>query len=169
MRKIYQACLRLYPAEMREAMGAEMLGVQDQLWAECAEGGRISLLRFHQRELTGLLGGALREQARRIWPSFGNFVPLRGLVMRTGMRFPVAAVVFMLLSFLGVLYAIFKAQSVSIALTEGGPMPVYLPGGIVVLMVIAYVAGLAGWAVLYALKRSGAERLSRTETWSAAK
>ena len=169
MRKIYRACLRFYPAEMRATMGEEMLDVQGQMWAECAERGRFSLLRFHLRELAGLLGGALREHARRIWPSFDNFVPMRGFTMRSEMRFPVAAVVFMLLSFLGVLYAIFKAQSVSIALTEGAAMPVFLPGGIIVLMVIAYVVGVAGWALMYALRRSGAERLSRTETWSAAK
>jgi hypothetical protein len=97
------------------------------------------------------------------------------MFMRSGMKFPIAAVVFMVLSFLGVMYAIVEAQAVSAAVPNDNPTlvlhPVHVnpPGGIVIMMAIAYVLGIVGWAVVYSLRRSGAERLSQTETWTAAK
>jgi hypothetical protein len=34
-------------------------------------------------------------------------------------------------------------------------------------MTIGYLVGIAGWVVAYGLRRSGAERLSQMETWTA--
>ncbi len=95
--------------------------------------------------------------------------------MRSANKFPISALVFMVLSLVGIVYAIGQAAAVSNALPHENPalamkaVPFTLPGGIAILFGVAYLLGIAGWAVAYALRRSGAERLSRTETWSAAK
>jgi hypothetical protein len=175
MEALFRSVLRLYPANVRDVMGEEILDVFREGRVACAGRGGIVQFRFCSRELSGILGGVVREHARNLLPSFDNFVPIGRCFMRSGMKFPIAGVVFMVLSFLGVMYAIFEAQAVSAAAPKDNPalilQPVHVnpPGGIVILIAIAYVLGIVGWVVVHSLRRSGVERLSQTETWTAAK
>ena len=173
---VYRLCLRCYPAAYRLVFANEMLDVFTQARAEAAALGKWHHFRFLVRECRGALGGACFEHSRRVLgPEITSLFPVGRLFMRSAAKFPLPALVFMVLSFFGVVYAIAKAEAVSVSVPQGNPTlelhPVHLvlPGGILLMWVVACLAGVAGWAVLFALRRSGAERLSKTETWSAAK
>ena len=166
MEGLFRSVLRLYPANVRALLGEEIVEVFREGRANCAERSAIFRFRFYSREFCGILGGVVREHARNVLPSFENLVPTGRCFMRSGMKFPMAAVVFMVLSFVGVVYAMFEAESVSTSYTG---VTVGIPGGIFVLMGIGYIVGIAGWVVAFSLRRSGAERLSQAETWPGAK
>ena len=166
MEALFRSIVRLYPANVRESLGEEIVDVFREGCANCAGRSAIFRFRFYSREFWGILGGVVREHVRDLLPSFDNLVPIGRCFMRSGMKFPITGVIFMLLSFVGVVYAMFEAESVSTSYTG---VPVGIPGGIFVLMGIGYLVGIAGWVVAFSLRRSGAERLSQTETWTAAK
>ena len=175
MEALFRGVVQLYPENVRELMGEEIVDVYREGCAACLGRAPIFKLRFYSREFAGIVGGLVREHMRNLLPSFDHFAPVGRLFMRSGIKFPIAGVVFMVLSFLGVMYAIFEAQAVSAAAPKDNPTlalhPVHVnpPGGIVIIIAIAYVLGVIGWAVVYSLRRSGAERLSQVETWTATK
>jgi len=87
--------------------------------------------------------------------------------MRSEFRFPKATAFLMTVILAGTVLAIGKAQAISASLPHINP-PVgpiqpdhfgFLPA-VALMFAIAYVVGLLGWAILFALKRSGTHRLS---------
>jgi hypothetical protein len=90
--------------------------------------------------------------------------------MHSEFRFPKATPILMALILAGTVLAIEKAKAISASLPHINP-PVgpiqperltFLPP-VLLMFAAAYAAGLIGWAILFALKRSGMHRLSGME------
>jgi hypothetical protein len=87
--------------------------------------------------------------------------------MRTEFRFPIAAKLFMTFTLILVLLAIEKGNELSIRLSNTNLPPgtnrwirfALLPGTVETFLVACF-AGAAMWCVLFALRRSGVQRLS---------
>lgn len=89
--------------------------------------------------------------------------------MRSEFRFPKTTAVLMTIILAGVAMIIKKGEAIEASWRSGqpplGPIePVHstLLGGIAVLFVCFYAAGLIGWGILFALRRSGVHRLAET-------
>ncbi|MGP0020149.1 MAG: hypothetical protein ACLPHP_16375 [Candidatus Sulfotelmatobacter sp.] len=168
---VYRCLLRLYPAFHRARFGEEMTTVFGELQAEIISRGRLARGVFYVRETAGVVGGALREH----WRALGGdavwlWFPTRRFTMRNQFRFPKATAVLMAIILGGVVLAIQKGEAISMSLRDAvsppiGPIhPVHsvLLGGIVMGFLFFYAAGLIGWAILFAMRRSGVHRLDET-------
>jgi hypothetical protein len=168
---IYRCMLRLYPALHRDRFGAEMTAVFGELQAENVSKGIAARCAFYLRESTGVVRGALREHWRAlggdaVWLSF----PSRRYTVRTEFRFPKATAVLMAIILGGVLLAIQKGEAISASLRDAASSPIgpihpvhsVLVGGIVMGFLFFYAAGLIGWAIMFAMRRSGVHRLDET-------
>ena len=89
--------------------------------------------------------------------------------MRTQLRFPKTTAVLMTIILAGVVMAIKKGEAIVASLPHVNPtigpiQPVHstLLPGVVVGLVFFYAAGLIGWAILFAMRRSGVHRLADT-------
>lgn len=89
--------------------------------------------------------------------------------MRNGFRFPRATAVLMTIILAGVVMAIRRGEAIHASLTNvnramGPIQPVHstLLPGVVLGLAIFYAAGLIGWAILFAMRRSGVHRLAET-------
>lgn len=158
MRAVYDWLLRLYPEDHRRRFGEEMAFVFEQARAERSNHGPGVLAAFYCREIAGVLRGAWQEHLRE----FSN----RRFAMRTQFRFPKATPILMALILAGVVLAIQKGAAIQASLPDVNPPigPIhqvehgFLPV-IVLLLVPFYAAGLIGWVILFALRRSGSHRL----------
>jgi hypothetical protein len=170
---LYRSLLRLYPAFHRERFGEEMIAVFADMQAETVSKGTMARAVFCLREGAGVVAGALQEH----WRSVGGedvwlWFPTRRFTMRTEFRFPKATAVLMTIILGGVILAIQKGEAISTSLRGAvdppiGPIhPVHsvMVGGIVLGFAFFYAAGLIGWAILFAMRRSGVHRLSETST-----
>ncbi len=168
---IYRHLLRLYPAFHRERFGEEMTAVFGELQAENVSKGRLARGVFYLRETGGVVSGALQEH----WRALGSdavwlWFPNRRFTMRNQFRFPKATAVLMAIILGGVVVAIQRGEAISASLRDAvsppiGPIhPVHsvLLGGIVMGLLFFYAAGLIGWAILFAMRRSGVHRLADT-------
>jgi len=81
--------------------------------------------------------------------------------MRTEFRFPKATAVLMTIILAGVVLAINKGEGI-VASLNATPHFSFLPG-VMLMLAVVYAAGVIGWAILFALRRSGMHRL---ETFS---
>jgi len=166
MLKLYSSLLYLYPASYRREYGDEMLSVLASVQAEIREKSVLAQAHREVREAVGLLHGAMQEQLRSITGSHGNamFSPRR-MPMRHEYRFPKSAAVLMTIILVAVLFTIEKAETVSHAYAnyDGGPLIwveiSVLPAFLIALVLAGAVAAM-GWAVIYALRRSGIHRMS---------
>jgi len=86
--------------------------------------------------------------------------------MRTQFRFPKTTPILMTIILAGVVLAIQKGEAIQASLPDVNPAigPIHpaqhtLLPEIAILLVSFYVAGLIGWAILFALRRSGSHRL----------
>jgi hypothetical protein len=168
---VYRYLLRLYPAFHRRRFGQEMTAVFGELQAENLSKGVFARGVFYVRETAGVVSGALQEHWRAL---VGDAVrlgfPNRRYTMRTEFRFPKATAVLMAIILGGVVLAIQKGEAISASLRDAvsppiGPIhPVHsvLLGGIMIGLLLFYVAGLIGWAILFAMRRSGLHRLDET-------
>jgi len=167
---IYRGLLRFYPAAHRKQFGAEMAVVFRDLEADAATCGRFAQAIFRLHEITGLLTGAVREHVR----AFGGDrdwlpLPIRSFTMHSEFRFPKSTPVLMTMILAGIIVAIEKGKAIQASLPDLNPPigPIqpphhaFLPS-IVLALVIFYAAGLIGWGILYALRRSGVHRLDET-------
>lgn len=91
--------------------------------------------------------------------------------MRTGFRFPRTTAVLMTIILAGVVLAIEKGEAIEGSLPYANPPigpihPVHstLLPGIVMGFALFYAAGLIGWAILFAMRRSGVHRLDETSS-----
>jgi hypothetical protein len=166
MRALYRSLLYLYPGAYREEFGEEMLAVLDEVQQSARAKPLWMRLVLPVHESAGLLYGALLEHYRALTGS-NSFSPLRRTHMRSEFRFPKATAVLMTLIFLAILMAIDKARSIEFS----GPYPSPQVGPLktaeftivptlLIVLVAACVAGLIGWAIVFALRRSGLQRLS---------
>ena len=172
MLNFYRRTLRLYPASHREQFGSEMLAVFSEL--DLSHRAETVLYRatFYLREFGGLIRGIMAEHARSLFRTT-DFVPFSTgrLFMRHGFRFPKTTAVLMALILGGVLLAIKKGEDIAASLPHvDPPIGPIQPAHSVLLPPIAlffaffYAAGLIGWVILFALRRSGVHRLADTAT-----
>jgi hypothetical protein len=165
---VYRNLLRLYPAEYRELFGEEMIAVLLDVRAENASRGFITRVRFYVREIAGLIGGALREHLLVGTDAHvGLSLSTRRFAMRNGFRFPKSTAALMTVILLGAILAIRKGEAIAYSpphvdpqLPPIHPMPSDLLSGIPFFFLFFYAAGLIGWAILFALRRSGVHRLA---------
>jgi hypothetical protein len=167
---LYQLALRLYPAFHRVQFGEEMIALFRELQAETATKGTLARSRSCVREIAGVVAGALRERWRVMG---GDHVLLlfsnRRFTMRTEFRFPKATAVLMTIILAGVVLAIQRGEAIHASLPYANPPvgPIHsvhstLLPGVVIGLAFFYAAGLIGWAILFALHRSGPHRLEET-------
>jgi len=169
--RLYRHLLRLYPALHRERFGEEMLAVFGEMQAETVSKGVVERSVFYVRETVGVVGGALGEH----WRALGGedvwlWFPTRRFRMRSEFRFPKATAVLMAIILGGVVLAIQKGEAISTSLRGAASPPIgpihpvhsVLLGGIVLGLVFFYAAGMIGWAILFAMRRSGVHRLDET-------
>lgn len=168
---IYRHLLRLYPAFHRQRFAAEMTAVFGELQAENISRGMLARGVFYWRETAGVVSGAVREHWRAlVGDEVSLWFPNRRHTVRTEFRFPKATAALMAIILGGVVLAIQKGEAISASLQDAvsppiGPIhPVHsvLLGGIVIVLALFYAAGLIGWAILFALRRSGVHRLAET-------
>ena len=87
--------------------------------------------------------------------------------MRTEFRFPKTTAVLMTIILAGVVVAIKKGETISSLPCESSdrtapPTHSVLLGGIFLTLAFFYAAGMIGWAILFAMRRSGVHRLAET-------
>jgi hypothetical protein len=167
---VYRNLLRLYPAIHREQFAEEMVAVFEEIRAEAASKSTFAWGRFMAREASGVVSGAIQEHWRALGSDgVGLWVPTRRFTMRTEFRFPKTTAVLMTIILAGVMLAIKKGEAISVSVppssTPVGPIPSthsVLLGGIVLTFGFFYLAGMVGWLILFAMRRSGIHRLAET-------
>jgi hypothetical protein len=167
MLTIYQRLLCLYPETHRQQFAEEMRAVFEDARADIRDKGALARAVFCLREIAGLLNGAMGEHLRAfIGTDPGFSFGQRRLTMRNGFRFPKSTAVLMTIILLGVILAIRKGEAIAYSLPHVNPQippiqPVHsgLLSGISLMFMFFYAAGLVGWAILFALRRSGVHRL----------
>jgi len=166
---VYRKLLRLYPAAHRELFGEEMMAVLVEERNENSEKRLIARGGIFLRETTGLLIGAFREHGRALTEIHEELSFVTGrFAMRNGFRFPKTTIVFMALILGGVLTAIKRGGDIAASVPNvDPPLPIHIQpvhsillGGLPLFFAFFYAAGLVGWAILFALRRSGVHRLA---------
>ena len=160
--------LYLYPPAYRLEYGEEMVAVLCERQMESWNSSVVARWIFWAREIAGLLHGALQEHVLATtglhsWVGFR----LRRFSMRSEFRFPKATGWLMLVILAAVVMAIEKAKATQASLPDTHPYvgPIQpaqftLISTFAVLFVSGCVVAAVGWAVLFALRRSGVQRLS---------
>lgn len=176
MLALYRSLLLLYPTAYRCEYGDEMMEVLSEVQAVNRNRSALARILSGWHEAGGLLHGALREQLRSITGSQGNkmfspiFSPMflsRRFTMRSEFRFPKATVALMTIILAAVTFTIEKAKAISASVPHANP-PVGLiqPAQItivptlLVVLLSALAAGVLGWGILFALRRSGVHHLA---------
>jgi hypothetical protein len=128
---------------------------------ERATQGPGALTSFYCREIAGMLCGAWQERLQES----SN----RRSATRTQFRFPKTTPILMTIILAGVVLAIRKGEAIQASLPDVNPAigPIHpaqhtLLPEVAIMLVSFYVAGLIGWATLFALRRSGSHRLDAT-------
>jgi hypothetical protein len=168
MFSLYRALLYLYPPAHRYEYGEEMMTVFREIQSETAKQGRLARGLFWVREVQGLLTGAVREHLRTIIGSrYPSPIFSRRLSMRSEFRFPKATVTLMTIILAAVVMAIEKATAIQNSVPPSsqhvGPIqPAHFTFLPTLLLILSFgcISGLLGWAILFALHRSGAQRLA---------
>lgn len=167
MIRIYQRLLRLYPAVERFEFGDEMTCVFAQARADL-DRGLLRRVSFYAHEFSGLVFGAARSHFRQVF-GFQDWVPFRRWHMRPGFRFPRSTVFLMCVILAGVVLAIEKAETivqVKSGLPPGVPTFWAVMGWPTLLALLVVVAGVVlVWSILFALHRTGMQRLDNVQTW----
>jgi len=167
MLTIYRFLLHLYPASYRERFAAEMMAVFIEVRAETANKGVTAGCAFSVREAAGLLRGAVQEHVRSLSAHLMLSFPTRSFSMRNGFRFPKSTPILMTIILAGCVLAIERGKAISASLPQVNPhvgpiQPMHQTFLPVVALAFAffYLAGMLGWVILYALRRSGMHRLA---------
>jgi hypothetical protein len=165
---LYRSLLSLYPAVHRSQYGEEMLSVLADLERGLPQENLRAKISLRIRETGGLLSGALTEHSRQITGFYGNSVlSRRRFRMRPEFRFPKATPVLMTIILVAVLMTIEKAKAISASLPPsstpvGAIQPEHLSTLTTFLVILAMAVSTAaiGWLVVFALRRTGMQRLS---------
>jgi len=172
MRPFIHSLLRLYPAAYRREYEKEMTSVLLEVDADIRKKSAMAQLFSYARETGGLLRGALHEHVRNfIFPQPAPVFSPRRFAMRSEFRFPKSTVTLMVIILLAVIVTIEKAKAISDAAPHTNPnigliqpLPVTIvPTFLIVFAAVAVIAGLS-WLVLFALHRSGTQRLAQLST-----
>jgi hypothetical protein len=167
MNSVYRRLLWLYPAEHRREFGGEMFAVLEDVWSEIENEGLWARTAFCAREFAGLVSGAVREHLRgTALFEMSGLLSTKRLNMRNGFRFPKTTAILMTIILLGVIVAIRKGENIAYSLPHVSqpiapihPVHSGLLPPIPLFFAAFYAAGLVGWAILFALRRSGVHRL----------
>lgn len=167
MLALYRGLLHLYPASYRLGFGDEMTGVFVSAEVDILSASRLSRLAFYSRELSGLLSGALHAHLVSLFGS-KDWFPLRRWNMRPSFRFPRSTVFLMSIILFGVVLAIEKAKII-VRIKSGLPAAgasVWDPmlWSLIFAIALVLIAVIAGWGVLFALRRTGVQRLAELDT-----
>jgi len=168
MLALYRSVLYLYPEDHRREFGDEMQAVFAEAERSVAVLGASSRMAFYGRELFGLIAGAMEEHIRcltgiRSW----GVLPWRRRAMRSEFRFSKATPVLMALILVAIVIAIEKATAIRNSVYPAssvhvGPLHAehftFVPS-LMLMFACAYLVGMIGWAIVYALHRSGVHRL----------
>ena len=177
MTALYRCLLKLYPSTHRYKFADEMLDVFTEAEAEARCASIRSRAGFYFREFSGLVSGVLREQFCAADVCERGDLKMGGIMIRqTRCRFPRSSIVMMTVVFVIVLGMIAKIQGVShfygkVISGELPHQPLQWPSyyglisGIAVVFLLAWVAGLAVWAIAYAMRRTAAQQLGDFEAW----
>jgi hypothetical protein len=163
---LYRYLLRLYPTGYRDEFADEMTSVFLEVQRSTREAKLFTRAVFCLREIKGLSTGALQEHLRII--TGHNRISLRRLPMQREYRFPKSATVLMSLSLLAVVLAMSKANTIVVQVGKGFPRPPVL-WSVSYVVVPACFAVAIGLGILFALRRSGVQRLERLQSWPAQK
>ena len=172
---LYHFLVHLYPATYRLEYGEEMLAVLSEVLTENQKKGVMARIVSAVCEIAGLLCGALREHIRniagsiRVEKSFS-----RRVTMRSDFRFPKATVTLMALVLLAVFLAIEKGKDIQASIAYANPQvgPIHptqqlaLLPTLLLVLAFACLMGAFGWAMLFALRRTGSQRLSNVDVSS---
>ena len=168
MSTLYESLLHLYPRAYRREFAGEMLSVFCSASDDARQKGIAAATRFYVRETGGLIRGIVAEHARRLFGGRISFpISSRRFAMHSQFRFPKSTAVLMVVILAGVLLAIEKAKAI-VATFLGVESPnsvtplqhLSIVSVLAMLFAFFYAAGVIGWAVLFALRRSGMHRLS---------
>ncbi|MBZ5683068.1 MAG: hypothetical protein LAO24_23505 [Acidobacteriia bacterium] len=172
MLALFRCLLCLYPVAHRSVYGKEMMSVFHEAQGEKRVKGLVSKIGFYFREFIGLLQGASEEHLRALMGSHGwTLFPVRRFHMRSEFRFPKSTTILMVIILAGVVMAIEKAKAIQASLPYVNPpigpiQPAHFTffPTIALMFLIFYAAGVIGWAILFALHRSGVHRLRDIES-----
>jgi len=167
MLEVYRWVLRLYPDAYRRDYAEEMFSVFRDAETAMRRESVPTRFWFRVREIKGLLSGAVREHlcgfiGGQSWIPFGRFD------MRSEFRFPRSTISLMLVILAGVVLTIEKAKGIQEKYGAGTNVTSVwstLPQSLLVMVIAMCVLAAAGWAILFALRRSGVHRLSNVQTW----
>ena len=188
MIRLYRSLLALYPPLDRYVFADEMTAVFRQAQAEVWQKGLAARARFCLRELAGLLRGAANAHLCSLAENHPWCTLLqRSFLMRSEYRYPRTSIALMTVILAIVVVTIAKAQGLAYTVVQirmsnpgivvpralanlgpsiaGWPVHYGLLASIALGFVLAWVAGLAAWAVTFALRRSGVHRLDHAQTW----
>ena len=162
MFRVYRSLLYLYSARYRREFGDEMTSVFREAERTLSKGFSCRTS-FYFREFTGLIAGAALDRL----PSFTgppDWSSPRRFNMR---RFPTSTITLMIVILAGVVLAIESAKTVQVKY-DASAISVWdtLPGFVAIGLALVCCVAVAGWAILFALHRSGIHRLSDVQTWS---
>jgi len=168
MRALLRLLLYLYPAAYRAVYGEEMWIVLEEVQTQAKKTGPLAQTLSFAREAAGLIRGALQEHFQGVlFPQDFSFIPQRRLSMRSEFRFPKATVALMTVILAAVVVAIDKATAISASAPHASlpmgpiqPLRFSIISTLLITMAGLGVCGAVLWAVLFALHRSGTQRLS---------
>ena len=171
MLALYRCLLHLYPTAYRCEFGEEMmagfLAAKEETWQR----GLRARAAFCAREAEGLFFGALQQRLRAVGGSdFLESFHVRRFVMRSEYKFPKATALLMAIILAIVVMAIEKAKALSAALPHTGPQLGPIPATqftiiptLLVVLAAAGIGGAIGWAVVFAMRRSGMQQFSESK------
>jgi hypothetical protein len=163
-----RSLLSLYPSAYRDEYGEEMMTVLAAVQSDITTKGPMTRAVACTRETAGLLRGALEEHVRSfLFPQRCSPYLQRRFSMRSEFRFPKATVTLMTIVLVAVIMTIVKATAIEESVPSANPAvgPIHpahftIVSTLLVIMAAVCVAGALVWAVLFALNRSGIQRLS---------
>jgi hypothetical protein len=163
MLSFYRWLLYLYPPLYRREFAAEMISVFRDAQAEVSGGSFAERIAFHARESGGLIAGALQEHVRIMTGSFPT-ISFKRFDMRSEFRFPWSTVVLMSIILAGVIVAMEKANTIQLKYAEGvGSIWPSLPWFLGLTLLCTCATVLAIWGILFALGRTGVQRLANLQ------
>lgn len=166
---LYHCLLSLYPPKYRDEFGQEMMAVLRQAQHDVRNASLAARSSFYIREISGLLYGAVREH----FGSFAGCYPAdlllsRRINMRSQFRFPRSTAALMAVILAVVLLTIEKAKGIQLTYSAAGSnvmtMWSVLPSAILQMFLLVAIAAVIGWLIMFALGRSGMQRLSNMGT-----
>jgi len=164
MLAFYRWLLYLYPSLYRREFADEMLLVFRDAHADASAAGFAERICFRVRETCGLLAGAVREHLH-ITRVSGPVISFTRFDMRPEFRFPRSTVFLMSLIFGGVILAMEKANTIMVKYAGGeGSIWPSLPWFLGFTVLFTFAGALAVRGILFALGRTGGQRLANIQT-----